>query len=86
MDQELKGSAARQGDVANILEDDLQIKDDSGMEEHASILANLLQSLDAGGGGPGPVQSMMRAMGQEPPLLPSDVPDDDDGDDSDEEG
>lgn len=69
MDQELKGSAALQKDDVNILD----AGDDSVTQEHANVLANLLQSLDAGSGGPGPVQSMMKAMGQEPPLLSSDA-------------
>ena len=43
------------------------------------ILTNLLQSLDAGAGGSGPVQSMMKAMGFEPPLVSPEVDGDEGG-------
>ena len=50
----------------------------TGGGDQAQILTNLLQSLDAGAGGPGPVQSMMKAMGEEPPLVSPGMDDDDD--------
>ncbi|CAB9517075.1 Protein ecdysoneless homolog [Seminavis robusta] len=71
MDAELKGTAAASVAVDSEALNDagvlLGTDNDSG--EESRLLLNLLQSLDAGSGGPGPVRSMMNAMGQEPPLL-----------------
>jgi len=53
MDSELQGTSAFSGT--------------DGDQTH--ILTNLLQSLDAGAGGTGPVQNMMKAMGAVPPLV-----------------
>ena len=68
MDEELKGTAAAaRGDPST---------ENSGeAAEEAQILSNLLQSLDAGSGRSGPVQNMMKAMGQDPPLVTSEVDD-----------
>lgn len=60
MDNELEGSA----------------NSATGTGDPTQILTNLLQSLDAGAGGSGPVQSMMKAMGVEPPLVAPEVDDD----------
>jgi len=68
MDEELKGTAAAAKGSAN----------DGETSDEVDILKNLLQSLDAGAGSSGPVQNMMKAMGQEPPLLSPDAADEDD--------
>jgi hypothetical protein len=39
--------------------------------EGAHVLSNLLQSIDAGGGGPGPVRNILEEMGIEAPELPA---------------
>lgn len=74
MDEELKGTAA----AATTETDDvkgvgLSAEADGDATEEARILSNLLQSLDAGSGSSGPVQNMMKAMGQEPPLVTSEA-------------
>ena len=62
MDDELKGTAAAAtGEMSS--------EENGEVSEEARILSNLLQSLDAGSGGSGPVYSMMKAMGNEPPLV-----------------
>lgn len=69
MDEELKGTAAGStGDSPDFIGDG-DGEENSGVTEHARVLSNLLQSLDAGGGGPGPVDNMMKAMGKKPPLI-----------------
>ena len=54
----------------------------TGNDDPTEILSNLLQSLDAGAGGAGPVQSMMKAMGVEAPLVSPEI-DGDDGESDD---
>ena len=65
MDEELQGTAAATG------EDENETNADEGGDaaKEARILSNLLQSLHAGLGSSGPVQNMMKAMGQEPPFV-----------------
>lgn len=48
----------------------------TGNDDPTEILTNLLQSLDSGAGGSGPVQSMMKAMGVEAPLVSQEIDDD----------
>jgi hypothetical protein len=74
MDDELKGTAA-----VSVVGDSLDVgvagyeDDEAFHSEESRILTNLLQSLDASAGGPGPVQSMMKAMGEEPPFVSSET-------------
>lgn len=74
MDDELRGTAAASvvGDARDAgvgaYEDDEALH-----SEESRILMNLLQSLDAGAGGRGPVQSMMKAMGEAPPFVSSET-------------
>jgi hypothetical protein len=77
MDHELKGTAAASvvGDLRSLRcgwDADCEVDEALHFEE-SHILMNLLQSLDAGAGGPGPVQSMMKAMGEEPPFVSSET-------------
>lgn len=68
MDQELKNAAtSRTMDRDNLPEG---VTDEKVVED-AHVLSNLLQSLDSGAGGSGPVQNIMKEMGLEPPDLPS---------------
>ena len=71
MDEELKGTAAGSTGVAPDLAQAGIAEDGMAANHEAQILSNLLQSLDAGEGASGPVPNMLRAMGQEPPLLSS---------------
>jgi SGT1 protein len=50
-------------------------KDVSPVNLDASVLSNLLASLDISGSGPGPVQNILREMGIDPPDLPSETGD-----------
>jgi hypothetical protein len=72
MDEELKGKAAG---AANESEESMGFgpSADKAAEE-ARVISNLLKSLDAGSGSSGPVQNMMKAMGQEPPHVTSEEP------------
>jgi hypothetical protein len=72
MDQELQQSTAtsRVADRDNLPDG---VNDETVVED-AHVLSNLLQSLDAGGGGPGPVQNIMKEMGLAPPDFPSEEP------------
>jgi len=77
MDAELSSTAASRGMDASEQEG----ISDSAVAEDARILSNLMQSLNASEGAPGPVATMMKEMGVEPPKLCSD-----DMDESSEEG
>jgi hypothetical protein len=68
MDQELQ-SAATSRDI-----DRTNVPDgvtDERVVQDAHVLSNLLESMDAGAGGPGPMQNIMKEMGLVPPTLPS---------------
>jgi hypothetical protein len=68
MDQELESAATSRGvDRENVPEG---VTDEKVVED-AHVLTNLLQSMDAGTGGPGPMQNIMKEMGLIPPDLPS---------------
>ena len=69
MDEELKTAANTSRQLDGTDDDDygIGIGDDSKVAEDAHVLTNLLQSLDASGGGPGPVQNILKEMGLEPP-------------------
>lgn len=66
MDAELKATAPSraaetEGDIA-----------DESVATDARVLSNLMQSLSASEGAPGPVANIMREMGVKPPKLRSD--------------
>jgi hypothetical protein len=78
MDDELKGKGAASvvGNSRSLRDAGVSAYEDDDEALHfeeSHILMNLLQSLDAGAGGPGPVQSMMKAMGEEPPSVLSET-------------
>jgi hypothetical protein len=82
MDDELKGTAAVSvvGDPRSLRDAGVGAceDDDEALHfEESRMLMNLLQSLEAGAGGPGPVQSLMKAMGEEPPFVSSETEMDD---------
>ena len=45
------------------------VNDDSAVAQDVHVLSNLLKSLDAGAGGPGPIQNMLGEMGLRAPYL-----------------
>jgi len=67
MDQELKVTATQS---RNVDVDNLDDAEDVAQDAH--MLSNLLKSLDAGGGAPGPVKNILKEMGVELPQLESD--------------
>jgi hypothetical protein len=68
MDQELQSAAtSRDIDRTNVPEG---VTDEKVVQD-AHVLSNLLESMDAGSGGPGPMQNIMKEMGLVPPTLPS---------------
>jgi hypothetical protein len=68
MDQELQSAAtSRDIDRTNVPEG---VTDEKVVQD-AHVLSNLLESMDAGAGGPGPMQNIMKEMGLVPPTLPS---------------
>jgi hypothetical protein len=68
MDQELQSAATSRGvDRTHVPEG---VKDENIIQD-AHVLSNLLESMEAGAGGPGPMQNIMKEMGLVPPTLPS---------------
>ena len=67
-------------ELMSAMDDELHLRghihnDDSPVNLDASVLSNLLTSLDISGSGPGPVQNILREMGMDPPDLPSETSD-----------
>ena len=77
MDTELKATSASRGMDSS---DQEGIPDES-IADDARVLSNLMQSLGASEGAPGPVGNILKEMGVEPPKLHShdmDEPSDED--------
>jgi hypothetical protein len=68
MDEELRGTKASM-DFDRV--DSKEGKNNPELQQEAHVLSNLLKSLEAAGGGPGPVQSIMKEMGLNLPDLPA---------------
>lgn len=73
MDAELKATAASRATEAGAQEGIA----DENVAEDAHVLSNLMQSLGASEGAPGPVENMLKEMGINPPKLRSDDMDED---------
>lgn len=67
MDAELKATAASR--ATETVKQDIP---DEAVADDARVLSNLMQSLGASEGAPGPVANMLKEMGVEPPKLRSD--------------
>lgn len=67
MDTELKGkTTARTLDTGESIEDN-DLGGNEEVAEGAHVLTNLLESLEASAGTPGPVPNMLKQMGINPP-------------------
>lgn len=73
MDAELKATAASRGRETG----EKQGIANEAVAEDARVLSNLMQSLGASEGAPGPVETMLKEMGINPPKLHSDDMEDD---------
>lgn len=67
MDEELRGTKAM--DVDHV--EGNEGEENSELQQQAQVLSNFLKSMEAAGGGPGPVQNIMKEMGVSPPDLPT---------------
>ncbi len=74
MDAELKATAASRAKEVGAQE---EIADENVVAVDAHVLSNLMQSLGASEGAPGPVENMLKEMGIHPPKLRSDEMDGD---------
>lgn len=77
MDAELSATAASRA-AETVGDKDIP---DEAVADDARVLSNLMQSLGASEGAPGPVANMLKEMGVDPPKLRSDM----DGDSSNDE-
>lgn len=63
MDQELEMTAESRQTQNDTVEDvDTNVADDDALSKDVHVLSNLMQSLEASGGGSGPVMNMMKEM------------------------